>query len=89
VVEDNEQQSRFELRLGEHVAFAVYRRRPGVVAIVHTEVPTEMRGQGIGSQLARGALELVRKRGEKVEARCSFIVDFLAKNPEFKALEAP
>lgn len=88
VVEDNPKQSRFELAIGEQLAIADYRREPGRVVFVHTEVPSALRGQGIGSELARGALELVRKRGEKVVPRCSFIAAFLDANPEFDDLRA-
>jgi predicted GNAT family acetyltransferase len=86
VVEDNPAQSRFELATGEELAIAVYRREPGRVVFVHTEVPLALRGKGIGSELARGALELVRQRGDKVVPRCSFIAAFLDANPEFDEL---
>ncbi|MGA7328889.1 MAG: N-acetyltransferase, partial [Rhodomicrobium sp.] len=38
---------------------AYYSRSPGIITFTHTEVPTALSGQGIGSRLARGALELV------------------------------
>lgn len=88
VVEDNAAQSRFELRVGEELAVAEYRRQPGHLTFVHTEVPNALRGQGLGSQLARGALELIRARGEKVASRCSFMTAFLEKHPEFDDLRS-
>jgi predicted GNAT family acetyltransferase len=43
-------------------------------------------GQGIGSKLARGALEQARTHGLKVVPKCPFIAAFIAKNAEFADL---
>jgi predicted GNAT family acetyltransferase len=51
-------------------------------------VPPALSGQGIGSKLARGALEQVRARGLKVIPKCPFIAAFIAKNAEFADLVA-
>jgi len=77
---------RFTLDVDGHIAFTQYRLSPGVITFVHTEVPKELGGRGIGSALARGALEQVRALGLKVVARCPFIAGFIAKNPEFNDL---
>ena len=65
-----------------------FTQAPGVVTIVHTEVPQELGGRGVGTALARGVLEDVRRRGLKVVVRCSFIRAFMTKNPEFNDLLA-
>jgi predicted GNAT family acetyltransferase len=88
MVKDNPERQRFELEVGGQLAIAEYRQEPGSITFVHTEVPPALRGQGRGSELARGALELVRQRGDRVVARCSFIADFIQKNPEFRELLA-
>jgi predicted GNAT family acetyltransferase len=85
-VRDNRSQNRFELDAGGETAVAYYLRKPGVITLTHTEVPAALSGQGIGSKLARGALELVRVEGAKVIARCPFISAFIAKHPEFQDL---
>ena len=87
-VTDNPAAQRFELKAGEHLAVAYYTLAPGVITFTHTEVPQALSGQGIGSKLARGALEQVRARGLKVVAKCPFISAFIAKNAEFADLVA-
>lgn len=85
-VRDNKAQSRFELDIEGTLAFANYRLTPSAVIITHTETPRALRGRGIGSQLVHGALQLIRADGLKVIAGCSFVVDYLHRNPEFADL---
>ncbi len=85
-VRDNPALGRFELVADGNVAAAYYDLRPGVVTFTHTEVPPELSGRGIGSRLARGALEAVRARGLKVVAECPFIRGYIDRHPEFADL---
>ena len=86
-VSDNAQQQRFELAVGDDVAFANYRRLPGRVIITHTETPRHLRGRGIASQLVKGALDLIRTEGDKVVAGCGFVADYLEAHPEYADLQ--
>ena len=85
-VRNNAALSRYELDLEGGIAFAVYRASPGIVTIVHTEVPAAMRGSGAGSAFVRQVLEEVRRQGLKVVAECGFVRAFMAKNPQFNDL---
>ena len=87
-VRDNKARSRFELDVGDAVAFANYRRTPSAVIITHTETPRALRGRGIASELVQGALQLIRADGSRVIAGCGFVVDYLQKHPEFADLVA-
>lgn len=87
-VHDNPAQRRFELVLDGITAFAEYKREPGRITFVHTVVPDALGGRGVGSALARGALDLVRKTGEKVIAECPFIAAFIRKNKDYQSLLA-
>jgi predicted GNAT family acetyltransferase len=82
-VRDNPARHRFELDIEGHTALAHYSLAPGAITFRHTEVPPALGGRGIGSQLARGALEHVRARGLKVAAECPFIAGYIAKHPEY------
>jgi predicted GNAT family acetyltransferase len=86
VVRDNKAKSRFELDVDGGVAFANYRDTPAAIVITHTETPQALRGRGIASQLIEGALALIRADGRKVIAGCAFVVDYLRKHPEYRAM---
>lgn len=88
VVRNNTALSRYELDIDGATAFANYRLAPGAVIITHTETPYALRGRGIASKLVRGTLEHIRADGLKVVAGCSFVVDYLAKHPEYVDITA-
>lgn len=82
-VVDNPAQSRFELDLGEAVAVAYYKVDGDRIALLHTEVPQELSGRGIGSRLANGVFEALRERGLAVVAKCPFMASYAARHPEY------
>jgi hypothetical protein len=87
-VRDNTERHRFELDADGQVAFSNYTRAGGVITFMHTEVPAELNGRGIGSALVRGALDLARAQGLKVKAQCPFVKAYLDKHPEYSDLRA-
>jgi len=85
-IRDNALRHRIELDADGHTAFIDYRRADGVVTFTHTEVPKELGGRGIGSALARGALDWARAERLKVVAKCPFVAAYLGKHPEYADL---
>jgi predicted GNAT family acetyltransferase len=85
-VRDNTARNRFELEVDGVIAFSEYHRKNGVVTFIHTEVPDSLGGKGVGSRLAKGALDLVSAAGEKVIARCPFIAAYIKKHAEYQDL---
>ena len=69
---DNKSQHRFELTVDGHLAAAFYKIDGDVITFIHTEVPPELGGRGVGSKLVQGALDQVRASGMKVIADCPF-----------------
>ncbi|MFG1809103.1 GNAT family N-acetyltransferase [Streptomyces sp. NPDC049040] len=86
-VTDAPQDHRYEARVGDEPAGkAVYMRTPGVIAFIHTEVDDAYEGRGVGSALARAAMDDARARGLRVLAICPFIAGWLARRPEYDDL---
>jgi uncharacterized protein len=86
-VRDNTERNRFELDADGHVAFSNYKRSDGLLTILHTEVPKELEGRGIGSTLVRGVLEIARAQGLKVHAVCPFVKSYLDRHSEYADLQ--
>jgi predicted GNAT family acetyltransferase len=82
--------SRYEIWDGDAmVGLADYRPDGGgALVFPHTEITRARRGQGLGEQLVRGALDDVRQRGDKVVPRCWFVAEFVKANPEYADLLA-
>lgn len=87
-VVDNTEKHRFEISFDGHTAFTTYQIADGVITFIHTVVPPEFRGKGIGSQLVRGELDVARARGLKVVPKCEFVAGYIDKHPEFQDLLA-
>ena len=71
---------------GVEAGAAYYRRVGDRVAFTHTEVSDAFQGRGVGSRLARGALDAVRGRGERVVPLCPFIAGYISGHPEYAEL---
>jgi predicted GNAT family acetyltransferase len=89
-VRDNDDESRYELwRDGARAGLSEYRRRGDRVTFLHTEVDPSLRGEGLGEQLVAGALDDVRRRGERFVARCPYVARFVTEHPEYQDLAEP
>jgi len=83
-VHDNTEQSRYEVHVdGELTGFARYVRRGGRAYFVHTEINPAHEGEGLGSALARAALDAQRGLGEPVVPLCPFIRGYVERHPEY------
>ncbi|MEV3922240.1 GNAT family N-acetyltransferase [Actinomadura coerulea] len=86
-ISDNAEQSRYEIRLdGDLAGFAEYERGEGALVFTHTEVGSAFEGKGLGSALARGALDDVRSKGLSVVPLCPFIKKWIHRHPDYHDL---
>jgi hypothetical protein len=83
---NNRAHHRFELAAEGHTASTYYQIVNNVITFVHTEVPPELGGKGIGSKLIKGALDQVRSEGLKVVAQCPFVKAYIDKHGEYADL---
>ena len=83
-VVDARDRSRFEIRVdGEVAGFTEYRRRPGLIAFIHTLIDPRFEGQGLGSELVRTALSQARSEGLSVLPFCPFVRSYIGRHSEY------
>ena len=85
-VVNNKAEHRYELMVEGHLAATYYTLADGVITFVHTEVPPELGGKGVGSRLVKGALDQVRADGLKVIAQCPFVKGYIDKHADYADL---
>jgi predicted GNAT family acetyltransferase len=90
-VSNNAEQSRYEASVdGEVAGTAEYELEEGRIVFTHTVVDDAYEGQGVGSTLARQALDDVRADGSRrVVPRCQFIRAWIDKHPDYQDLVHP
>ena len=79
----------FEIRVGGHVAFILFRPRGSTLSLIHTEVPAALQRKGLGDALAKAALEYARTHSLTVKPICPFVAKYLTRHPEFQNLVEP
>jgi hypothetical protein len=88
-VTDRPDQLRYEIEVdGELAGFLLYRREPGVLELVHTDVDPKWEGKGVGAALVQGALDDVRARGLKMRPFCPFVAAYIRRHPEYDDIVA-
>ena len=89
-VKNNEELSQFEAKLGGgEKALVGYRtEEDGALNLLHTEVPPEFEGKGVGTRLVRETLEQIKAAGKKIIPSCPFIAAFIKRHSEYSGLVA-
>jgi uncharacterized protein len=83
-VDDNSMEGRYEARIdGVLVGASQYELTPDTIVFLHTVVRQEYEGQGVGSAIARFALDDARARALRVRPLCPYIRGWLDRHPEY------
>src|SRR3954452_16779709 len=84
----NEDEHRYEATIDEEqVGFAEYQLTDQLIVFTHTEVEDKCEGMGVGSTLAREALDDVRRDGSrKVLPLCPFIKSWIGRHEDYQDL---
>lgn len=87
-VTNNLEQNQYEAHIDTtRVGRAEYQLTPNLIVFTHTEVDPAYEGRGVGSALARFALDDVRADGQReVLPLCPFIKAWIARHPEYAPL---
>ncbi len=81
LVTDNQAASRFEITEGGHLAELRYHRSGNRLALIHTEVPGELEGRGIGGKLVTAAVARAAREGLTIVPFCPFARSWLERHP--------
>ena len=87
-VQQDQRMNRFELLVdGESAGLADYQIRDDTIVFTHTEIDPARRTSGLGGELVRGALNLVRAETDyRVVASCTFMAWWIEEHPEYEHL---
>jgi uncharacterized protein len=81
-VTDNQAASRFELRADGSLAELSYRRVGNRLVLIHTDVPVELEGRGIGGVLVAAAVDRAAREGMTLVPLCPFARGWLQRHPD-------
>ena len=87
-VRDNPDQGRYETEVEGRIGFITYRLDGETTTFIETVVPQELEGRGIGSRLARFALDDARARGRRIVPLCPFVAAYIRCHQEYEDLVA-
>ena len=59
-------------------------RDDGTMTIDHTEIHEKLRGEGIGQDMIKAAVEYARANGLKIKADCPYAKKVIERTPEFQ-----
>jgi predicted GNAT family acetyltransferase len=77
--------SRFEYEEDGKLAYLDFETDDrGWITLLHTEVPSVLRGRGIAGMLVRTAFEYARDNHLRVDVICPLAADYLKRHPELR-----
>jgi hypothetical protein len=79
---------RFEVVVDGVRAELDYEQRGGTLCLIHTGVPPEIGGRGVGGELVRAALDYARAKGLKVVPSCAYAASYIERHPQYRDLLA-
>jgi uncharacterized protein len=80
--------NRYELLVdGVSAGEVDYQVRDDTIVLTHTEIDPAQRTSGLGGELVRGALNLIRAETDyRVVPSCTFVAAWITKHPEYQDL---
>ena len=85
-IKNNLIRQRFETTVDGQTAYAIYKLRPGVLTVLHTEVPEALQGRGIATALSKHVLDYITAEKLELIPICPFLRAYLKKHPEYSYL---
>ena len=83
---DNQEKSRFEIKLENDFAYVDYRWRNQVFELLYIFVPVPYRGKGVAEELIKHVLDFAVTNNRKIVVYCSWIAGYVRSHPEYHSL---
>jgi uncharacterized protein len=81
-ITDDQAASRFELLADGYLAELIYRRNGKRLVLIHTGVPPQLEGRGIGGRLVSAAIDRAVRDGFTIVPLCPFARVWLERHPD-------
>ncbi len=85
-VKDNTERKRFEATRDGKKAFVNYVIHGETYELTHTKVSEEIQEKGVGTQLVKEVLDIIKEKKQTVKPTCPFVAHFIEKNTEYKSM---
>lgn len=85
-ITNNESAGRFEIASGQDIALLEYDLTGRLMTLLHTEVPKQLGGKGLGGMLVKFALDYALHNNLSVVAQCEFAQNYIMRHPEYSSL---
>lgn len=85
----NEEKKRFELEVEGRIAFIDYKEKESKITLIHTEVPLELEGKGVGNAIVEKTLNYIEQNNYVLIPLCPFVFAYIKRHTEWKKIIDP
>jgi predicted GNAT family acetyltransferase len=85
----NLKSNRLELEIAGSTAFIEYKLSGHTIFLIHTEVPKELEGKGVGGAIVQKTLQYAKDNNYKIVPLCPFVRSYLERHKEWNDIVAP
>jgi predicted GNAT family acetyltransferase len=84
---DNTENHQYEFHIGKQVPKIEYiKSKNGEIYLTHTEVPVQLEGKGVGSQLVEKVLKDIERQELRLVPLCPFVAGYIKKHPDWRRI---
>ena len=84
---DNTENHQYEFHIGKLVPKIEYiKSKNGEIYLTHTEVPVQLEGKGVGSQLVEKVLKDIEREELRLVPLCPFVAGYIKKHPDWRRI---
>ncbi|MCA5584941.1 MULTISPECIES: GNAT family N-acetyltransferase [Parabacteroides] len=84
---DNTENHQYEFHIGKLVPKIEYiKSKNGEIYLTHTEVPVQLEGKGVGSQLVEKVLKDIERQELRLVPLCPFVAGYIKKHPDWRRI---